>query len=191
MEYTIELNEKIDENELYVEIKNFLANSHKLESQIVETKKGLILQAKETRAWKKYSGMNLALTINLTSSDDLLIVEFSETKWLDKAAAGAVGWIAFAPLLVTGAIGAYKQSSLPKKIIKFIEMEIIDKENLEKDSFIKEDITICHKCDSKLPKGSRFCSSCGAKLFKKCKSCDTPLELDAKYCNECGERIDE
>ena len=51
----------------------------------------------------------------------------------------------------------------------------------------------CSKCNSKVPKGSKFCLQCGEKvndvLF--CMSCGEKLPQSAKFCLKCGKGINE
>lgn len=46
----------------------------------------------------------------------------------------------------------------------------------------------CDECSSRLPKGSKFCLECGAKVMPKgmCLQCNAKLPENAKFCAECG-----
>jgi ribosomal protein L40E len=49
----------------------------------------------------------------------------------------------------------------------------------------------CPSCGEKNPKGSAFCSHCGAKIVteKTCPHCGNRNPADATYCNHCGTRF--
>lgn len=187
MEYTIQTKKEIYENDLFTKVRDYLTEVQKLEAQIIETTEGFVLQARERTTWKKYTGMGVALTMKLQSSCDLLIVEFGETKWLDKAAAGAAGLFLFAPLFVTGAIGAYRQSTLPKKILDFIKKYVKEQEYIESQK--NDESLVCPRCNKVNSSVGLFCSFCGSKLQEKCTSCGADVEVGARFCNSCGVKL--
>ena len=51
--------------------------------------------------------------------------------------------------------------------------------------------SICSKCNSQIPAGSKFCLQCGEKvndvLF--CMECGEKLPPNAKFCLKCGKKI--
>jgi class 3 adenylate cyclase/tetratricopeptide (TPR) repeat protein len=48
---------------------------------------------------------------------------------------------------------------------------------------------ICPNCSAENPKGSKFCSECGAPFSRSCPSCGSPIPSLAKFCNECGSAV--
>lgn len=72
--------------------------------------------------WRKMTGNSTALNIIFHQQDkNKMTVEIGAGRWMDKAGAGAVGMILFAPLAVTAIVGAVKQSKMPNKIFQYIE----------------------------------------------------------------------
>lgn len=163
-EYVIQLRKQLHENQLYQNIQQYLENELSLETQMIEAPKGMFLQVREKKKWKKYTGMGVALSVKLSASSDLLVVEFVESKWLDKAAAEAAGLFLFAPLFVTGAIGIYRQSNLHKKILKVI------------NTYVETNEADIHKCAD-------------LDFSRKCSHCGAIVESDSEFCNECGGKI--
>ena len=53
--------------------------------------------------------------------------------------------------------------------------------------------TICSKCNSQIPAGSKFCLQCGEKVtgILFCKNCGERLPPNAKFCLKCGKGINE
>lgn len=50
--------------------------------------------------------------------------------------------------------------------------------------------TICSKCNSKIPAGSKFCLECGemVKNGLYCSGCGQTLPPNAKFCMNCGQK---
>ena len=46
-------------------------------------------------------------------------------------------------------------------------------------------MSVCARCGSANPDGSKFCSECGGPLARACPSCGNPAAA-GKFCNECG-----
>ena len=47
--------------------------------------------------------------------------------------------------------------------------------------------TACHKCQTAVPAGSKFCNNCGASMAPPaCPKCNTPAPAGAKFCGNCG-----
>ena len=54
-----------------------------------------------------------------------------------------------------------------------------------------KNIVICPKCGTQVPKGTKFCSSCGEKLPEEVRVEEAPVEGEVveKKCIECGQAI--
>lgn len=44
----------------------------------------------------------------------------------------------------------------------------------------------CSKCNTRNPKGSEYCNSCGKQLGTDCTKCGHTNPQDTLYCNKCG-----
>jgi hypothetical protein len=113
---------------------HFLAQGYEI--QVLGIPPEVVVQVRKRSALRAIAGMANALT-----------AEFRKSRNSIAAAVGAVGAIVFAPLLVTAAYGAWKQSKLPDQF-----WHIVDKYGMA-----------CPKCGT-LYEGSKFCSKCGVAL---------------------------
>ena len=103
--------------------------------------------------------------------------------------------IAFAPLALTAAFGAWNQKNLPKEILDRIEQHIFNRgDDLPQSATapaaaaIPNGIT-CPGCGNVNEKGTKFCNKCGTKLMIDCPKCGNKLPIGSKFCQECGEQI--
>ena len=85
---------------------------------------GLILQIKKGGGFKTAIGLSTALNVNIEQTEDCFSVSFSNGKWVNKAAAAGVSLFILWPLLITSAVGAYRQAELPGKITTYINGEV-------------------------------------------------------------------
>ncbi len=53
--------------------------------------------------------------------------------------------------------------------------------------------TICRKCNSQVPEGSKFCLNCGEKVATSqfCTNCGKTIPQNGKFCPDCGKKIGE
>ncbi|MEW6171493.1 MAG: hypothetical protein AB1510_00275 [Bacillota bacterium] len=91
------------------------------ETQLLEDGRSVVMQAKKGGTLASVAGMAYALTVWLRQREDGIEVETGSGRWLDKAAVGAVGWLAFFPLAITAGIGAYNQSKISEELLTFLE----------------------------------------------------------------------
>ena len=105
--------------EIFNSLKSFLSANGYI---VQEFKKcnGWILQVKKGGGFKTILGLSTATNITIDQFEDCFTVSFSEGRWADKAAVAGVSFFVLWPLLITSAVGAYKQAELPNKIIEFI-----------------------------------------------------------------------
>ncbi|HIE11955.1 MAG TPA: hypothetical protein EYP63_00765 [Desulfotomaculum sp.] len=91
------------------------------DTQLLADQKTVLVQAKKGGTLATVAGMSYALTVRLKQREDGVELETGAGKWLDKAAAGTVGWLAFFPLAITAGIGFYNQGKLVDELLTFLE----------------------------------------------------------------------
>lgn len=104
-----------------VDVKGWL-NSQGFDCQELNVEnQGLLLQVKKRGGWRDLVGMSTALNILFRHSEETLTVETGDGKWVDKAAAGAVGmFVTMGVLAITAGYGAWEQAKMPEKIFQYI-----------------------------------------------------------------------
>lgn len=71
---------------------------------------------------------------------------------------------------------------------------------LQKEVRFLRGVTVCPKCGTELPMGSRFCTNCGAQIpqeeppasykgMKRCPNCGNLIDKDARFCTNCGAQL--
>lgn len=105
---------------------HLVSNDYIIQEFIKEN--GTILQIKKGGRFKTAIGLSTALNVNLEQTEDSFSISFYNRKWINKAIAAGFGLILFFEfgilLLITSAIGAYRQAELPKKIMTYINGEV-------------------------------------------------------------------
>lgn len=173
-------------------VEGFLRDTKGMITQSGKTTEGYLVQGKqESDGWKRISGTDQAISVQMFQSGDILNITAGFGKWSDKIGAGMLGYFAFAPLAITAAIGAFMQKKLPSEIFDFIEKFILSGGKsvtigLSVGKIISENKVLCKTCKTSNPKGQKFCSNCGAKLVKQCKNCGVDIADNVKFCPECG-----
>lgn len=173
-------------------VEGFLRDTKGMVTQAGQTTEGYFVQGKqESDGWKKLSGMDQAISVQIFQSGDVINVTAGFGKWSDKVGAGVVGSLLFAPLAVTAAIGAFTQKKLPQEIFDVIEKFILSggqsaMVGITGGKRIADDKVACKNCQTLNPKGTKFCTNCGAKLTTQCPSCGAELQGNTKFCPECG-----
>lgn len=95
--------------------------THDFETQQMNTDDaGVLLQIKKRGRWRDFVGMARSLNILFHHGEETLTVQIGAGDWVDKAAAGTVGLLVFAPLAVTTGFGAWQQMKMPDKVFDFI-----------------------------------------------------------------------
>lgn len=172
-------------------VESFLRDAKGMVTQAGPTTEGYFIQGKEeSSGWKKISGMDQAISIQIFQAGDVINVTAGFGKWADKVGAG-VASIVFAPLAVTAAVGAFMQKKLPQEIFDVIEKFILSggqsaMVGVTGGKRISEGETACPSCKALNPKGAKFCTSCGTKLTVQCPSCGADIQGNSKFCPECG-----
>jgi hypothetical protein len=109
-----------DISRLISDVRGWL-NSQDFDTQEMKTAaETVLLQIKKRGNWRDFFGMATSLNIMFHQGDDTLTVEIGAGKWVDKAAAGAVGIFLLPPLAITAGIGAWEQTQMPEKIFNYI-----------------------------------------------------------------------
>lgn len=158
------------------------------------------IQARQREDWKRYVGMDKAVQVRLTVHQGNLTVDVGAGRWVDKLGAATVGYLLFAPLLVTAAIGAIGQEQLPRDIFDFVERFVIlhggpipgfDGAPAPGFGGSAEPAgtgPACPACGAPLPPGARFCPQCGQSVpaVRTCPQCHAEVSGSARFCSACG-----
>ncbi|MGO0122002.1 hypothetical protein [Desulfothermobacter acidiphilus] len=96
------------------------------ETQKLEDKSGVVVQARKGGTWAQVAGMSAAFTVYLRPLPEGVEVSTQVTRWLDKAAAGAAGALIFAPLMLTAGWGIYQQNKLKEELLTFLEYYVAE-----------------------------------------------------------------
>ena len=108
------------------EIVDFLRRDKDMTPEVIENGDAFFIQAREESGLKKLAGLSKSIQMQLIPNDrDRVVITIDHGKWIDKAAAGAVGMMLFTPLAVTAAIGAYGQNKLIDEIFDCVERFIV------------------------------------------------------------------
>jgi predicted amidophosphoribosyltransferase len=153
-----------------------------------------VVQAKQESGWRKISGMDNAIEVQITETGENFLVNIGNAKWADKVGAGVIGAFVFAPLAVTAVVGTVQQKKLPAEIFAEIERYIISGGQelyVQADTIaVSAGMQVCPKCKREVPIGQAFCASCGTSLTMTCPSCGKPMPLGTKFCPICGKPAD-
>jgi hypothetical protein len=94
--------------------------SQRLETQIREDSDHVLVQCRSFSFARKV-GAGAALSVVLSIENDQLVVEIGGGKWADKVAAAGVGAVLLPAALIPAAVGGYKQATLPRRTLTYIE----------------------------------------------------------------------
>ena len=175
-------------------LEDFLRTQKHLETEgVSQSETSYFIQARQTEGWKKFVGMDQAIQVRLSVYGDMLTVDLGAGRWVDKLGAATVGYIVFAPLLITAVIGAIGQQKLPQEIFDFVQRYTFMGKPLDINDFREPEEPAsrnrCAACGAVLPEGAKFCPACGASAVGKkvCPVCGAvPSVEGAKFCAECG-----
>ncbi|MFY9227446.1 MAG: zinc ribbon domain-containing protein [Blastocatellia bacterium] len=210
--YSLEL--RIDQ--LLAELENyFRMQGHQV--QIVPVAGGQVLQALKESTLSAITGQSSALTIKLLPHPQGTMVEIGSSKWIDKAAAGVIGYVLLPPLILFPIIGMYNQYRLSEeawRIIDSFASRTQTANNANNPNYTPpynpggwagnppntppnwgsaNTSQNCTNCGSWLSPGATFCSGCGVQANRSsapvCKKCGTNNLPGARFCSSCGERF--
>ncbi|HOI13580.1 MAG TPA: hypothetical protein PLG75_06965 [Methanoculleus sp.] len=173
----------INLNHLVVHLAKWL-DDEGFESQRLQDKETIALQARKKGTWRNLLGMSSALTIKLQSDDRSLRVEMGAAKWVDKAVAGAIGMLVFWPLAVTTVYGSWEQMKLPQRVFQEIEQYIyvwsarapgnaVSQNAVLEPQLAAESFMECPGCHKQIPAMANFCEFCGQKTNFRSGDSDT------------------
>ena len=177
-------------------VEGFLRDSKGMQTQAGQSTGGYLIQGRqEADGWKRISGTDQAISVQMFKAENVVNVTTGFGKWSDKIGAGVVGYFVFAPLAITAAIGAFLQKKLPGEIFDFIEKFILSGGQsaaigMSVGRMLNQDEVICKHCKTANQKGKKFCSNCGAKLMKECPKCGHDVEDGVKFCPDCGALVE-
>lgn len=186
------LSDGLDIEKIGQAVQNWLREKKQLHAEGIRTNEGYLVQAKQEDSWKKVVGMDSAIQVQIFSAgEDQVMVNVGSGKWVDKAGAATIGMVAFAPLAVTAAIGAWNQKKLPEELFSYIEQFIISggksvTVSMAASQSVHDGEVLCPNCKAVNAKGTKFCTSCGTKLGKECPNCHEQVGLNTKFCPNCG-----
>ena len=184
-------------------LENFLREQKGLETEgVAQSETSYFIQARQTEGWKAFVGMDRAIQVRLSVYKDMLTVDLGAGRWVDKLGAATVGYIIFAPLLITAVIGAIGQQKLPQEIFDFVQRLVFMGKSMDIRDFAPVERSFadagpapvdaefcCVSCKTLLPEGAKFCPGCGKRVDGPavCPVCGAaPAVEGAKFCAECG-----
>ena len=181
-------------NDVARELEGYLRLQKNLETEgVAQAENVYFIQARQTDGWKKFAGMDKAVQIKLTEHEDCLTVDIGAGRWVDKLGAATVGYLIFAPLMITAAIGAIGQEKLPQEIFDFVERLTMLRGQPTMDIMetAPDAAPVCAACHSPLPAGARFCPGCGAPVQARrtCPVCGAEVGEGARFCADCGTKL--
>ena len=152
-------------------LENFLREQKGLETEgVAQSETSYFIQARQTEGWKAFVGMDRAIQVRLSVYKDMLTVDLGAGRWVDKLGAATVGYIIFAPLLITAVIGAIGQQKLPQEIFDFVQRLVFMGKSMDIRDFAPVERSFadagpapvdaefcCVYCKTLLPEGAKFC----------------------------------
>lgn len=213
--YSLEL--RIDQ--LLAELENyFRMQGHQV--QVIPVAGGQVLQALKESTLSVITGQSSALTIKVIPNPNGTLVEIGASKWIDKAAAGVIGYVLLPPLILFPIIGMYNQFRLSEEAWRIID-SFASRAQAARNSPYSAPYTPgytpggwsgntapppwadqapsntgqnCHNCNSWLAPGATFCSGCGTQVATMsapiCRKCGTTNLRGARFCSSCGEKFE-
>ncbi len=107
---------------LATDLENFF-RSQGYQVQHIGNADQIMVQFKKGSDFEAMIGMQAALTVTMQRSTGGVMVAVGQQKWVDKAAAGVVGFAipALWPLLFTAGVGAFRQAGLANQVMTILD----------------------------------------------------------------------
>lgn len=115
--------EEIDFEKLAADLENMF-RLQGYEAQHIGDKNQMMVQLKKGSDLIALIGLQTALSVTMQHTTGGVVAMIGQQKWVDKAAVGAVGLIAFPvlwPLMITAGAGAVKQAALASQVLGTID----------------------------------------------------------------------
>jgi len=114
--------DKLSIERLATDLENFF-RSQGYQVQQIGNNDQVMVQLKKGSDFEAIIGMQAALSVTIQRTTGGIMVAAGQQKWVDKAAAGAVGVAipALWPLLFTAGLGAVRQVSLANKVLTILD----------------------------------------------------------------------
>ena len=105
----------------------FLQTSQNMETQVLSSNNGdMIVQGRVVgNNWKRFIGMDKAISVKMSEANGILQVEIGEGKWLDKGLIMTISMFVLWPLAITSGFGFYQQAKIPEKIFDYISNNLL------------------------------------------------------------------
>ncbi len=115
--------EEIDAERLASDVVNvYMAQGY--QTQQIGNKDQMLIQLKKGGDFEAIIGMQAAVSLTLQRTAGGLLAMIGQQRWIDKAAVGAVGIVAFPvlwPLALTAGAGAIRQASLGNQVLNVVD----------------------------------------------------------------------
>src|SRR5947207_1962848 len=115
--------EEIDIERLANDLVNiYLAQGY--QAQQIGNKDQMLVQLKKGGDFEALIGMQAALSLTIQRTSGGTLAMIGQQRWIDKAAVGAVGIVAFPvlwPLALTAGMGAVRQASLANAVLNVVD----------------------------------------------------------------------
>lgn len=105
--------------ELIQHVFNYLVDDQNMETQRIDPSDSFsVVQARvKGAAFKKFVGLDKAVTVHFIKASDAVSVNIGEAKWLDKGVVMTISMFLLRPLTVTSGVGIYKQRKLISNLV--------------------------------------------------------------------------
>ena len=123
----------------------------------------IAVQIKKESTGRAIVGMQQAITVRMQKTGDMTKVSVGQAKWADKAGVEVIGAIAFWPLMIPATYGAYKQYTLPQKVISVVNSYAAAKgtQSTGPQAVL---MAACPNCGVMNSTNAQVCSACGSSL---------------------------
>ncbi len=191
--------EEIDIERLANDLVNiYLAQGY--QAQQIGNKDQMLVQLKKGGDFEALIGMQTALSLTIQRTSGGTLAMIGQQRWIDKAAVGAVGIVAFPvlwPLALTAGVGAVRQASLANAVLNVVDGLVRQQQPEARVGPIPVQVMPQVQQQWAPPPYSSppqqiivsHCSGCGRSLVPPktyCPNCKTEIKPDVAFCPKCG-----